>query len=300
MSKKKWKLDSRVPHHFRGGRGRKWERLKFPHRSMNEYEGEKLPMGKHCLSKHNIQSHNKKRYGWAELHPKYINGLLKKYLNRPFDEMLSEFYAKTKSLRQSHRQYILETARYFDGEVESELNQFSYRRGGKRKYYIDDNGILRLTGKDNAAAPRRKLTRKQRAYNQQVPVPTFKTTDFTVLKQKYDTADLYVGDYYVIVNDEVRKVPVYTAPYRPDSLELPGRIKVEGVNFSEKFNNVFRKFTYTILDEYKIKMREDLEKLKQENKPENAKRIHRMEQRLKVMTDYLFLRGSMSLDFYTK
>lgn len=298
MSEKKWKLDSRVPHHYRGGR--KWQDSKFPHRGMNEYEGERLPMGKHCLSKHNIQSHNKKRYGWAWLHQKYINGLLKKYQNRPFDEMLSEFYAKTKSLRQSQRQFIRETSCYFDSEVETEHNQFSYRQGGKRKYYIDDNGILRLTEKENTTTSRQKLTRKQRAHNHQVPVPTFKATDFAMLKQKYDTSDLYVGDYYAIVNDEVRKVPIYTAPYRSDSLDVPGRIKVEGVHFSEKFNNVFRKFTYTVLDESKMRMRDYLEKLKQENKPEDAERIRRMERQLNALHDYRLLRGSMSLYFYTK
>ena len=298
MSEKKWKLDSRVTHHYRGGR--KWEGSNFPHRSMKEYEGERLSMGKHYLSKHTVQSHNKKRYGWAWLHHKYINGLLKKYQNRPFDDMLSEFYAKTKSLRQSHRQYIMETARYFNVEVETEHNQFHYRQGGKRKYYVDDNGILRLTERETGSSLKKKLTRKQRLHNQQVPVPTFKVTDFTVLKQKYDKPDLYVGDYYVMVNDEVRKVPIYTAPYRFDSLDVPGRIRVEGVRFSEKFNNVFRKFTYTVLDESKIRMQTYLEQQKQENNPEDAERIRRMERKLNALPDYRHLRGRMSLAFYTK
>ena len=110
----------------------------------------------------------------------------------------------------------------------------------------------------------------------------------------------YVGDYYVMVNDEVRKVRIYTAPYRFDSLDVPGRIRVEGVRFSEKFNNVFRKFTYMVLDESKIRMRDYLEQLKQEHNPEDAERIRRMERKLNAVPDYRRLRGRMSLTFYTK
>ena len=77
MSEKKWKIDSRVPHKYRGGRRGKGS--EFPRHGMNEYEGERLSMSKHRLSKHKTMSYNKGN-GWASLHEKHIEGLLNKYL----------------------------------------------------------------------------------------------------------------------------------------------------------------------------------------------------------------------------
>ena len=45
MSEKKWKFDSRVPHKERGGRRGKGSG--FPRHGMNEYDGERLAMGRH-------------------------------------------------------------------------------------------------------------------------------------------------------------------------------------------------------------------------------------------------------------
>ena len=298
MSEKKWKIDSRVPHKYRGGRRGKGS--EFPRRGMNEYEGERLSMSKHRLSKHKTMSYNKGN-GWASLHTKYVEGLLNKYANRPFDEMLSEFYAKTKSLRQSGRQRIWDTPSYFSHDVEG----FTHRRfvsWGEKKYYVDDNGILRLKDNHADSTPKTKLTRKQKAYNRQVPVPTFglEADQFAQLKQKYDTADLFVGEYYAIVEGKVRKVPIYTSPTTENVIDLPDRIAVQGFNFDAKFNNVFWMYTYKEENSYKTEIREKLEALKKENNEENAGDVARMERRLSSMKDYWTMHGCMALEFYTK
>lgn len=298
MSEKKWKIDSRVPHKYRGGRRGKGS--EFPRRGMNEYEGERLSMGKHRFSKNKTMSYNKGN-GWASLHTKYVEGLLNKYANRPFDEMLSEFYAKTKSLRQSRRQRMWDTPSYFSYDVEG----FTHRRfvsWGKKKYYVDDNGILRLKENHADNAPKTKLTRKQKAYNCQVPVPTFglKTDQFAQLKQKYDTTDLFVGEYYAIVEEEVRKVPVYTSPKVDSGHDLSIRIAIRGFNFDTKFNNVFRKYTYKEENSYKTMVREKLEAMKKKNNEEDADEVARMERRLSSMKDYWTMHGCMALEFYTK
>ncbi len=298
MSEKKWKIDSRVPHKYRGGRRGKGS--EFPRRGMNEYEGERLSMSKHRLSKHKTMSYNKGN-SWASLHTKYVEGLLNKYANRPFDEMLSEFYAKTKSLRQSGRQRMWDTPSYFSYDVEG----FTHRRfvsWGKKKYYVDDNGILRLKENHADNAPKTKLTRKQKAYNCQVPVPTFglKTDQFELLRQKYDTADLFVGEYYAIVDGEVCKVPIYTSPKTENDYELSDRIAVDGFSFDAKFNHVFWNFTYKKANSYKTEVREKLEALKRENNIENEDDVARMERRLCSMKDYWTMHGCMALEFYTK
>ncbi|MBQ6155698.1 MAG: hypothetical protein IJK22_03760 [Bacteroidales bacterium] len=95
MSEKKWKIDSRVPHKYRSGRRGKGS--EFPRRGMNEYEGERLSMGKHRFSKNKTMSYNKS-YGWASLHIKYLDGLLNKYVNRPFDVWLWSFIQKSSLL----------------------------------------------------------------------------------------------------------------------------------------------------------------------------------------------------------
>lgn len=298
MSEKKWKIDSRVPHKYRGGRRGKGS--EFPRHGMNEYEGERLSMSKHRLSKHKTMSYNKGN-GWASLHEKHIEGLLNKYLNKPFDKMLSEFYAKTKSLRQSGRQRMWDTTTYFSHDVEG----FKHRRyvsWGEKKYYVDDNGILRLKDNHADSTPKTKLTRRQKAYNRQVPVPTFDVDvhNFLALEQKYNTADLFVGEYYAIVEGEVCKVPIYTSQKTENAYELSDRIAVDGFSFDAKFNHVFWNFTYKKENSYKTEVREKLEALKRENNDENADNAARLERRLCSMKDYWTIHGCMALEFYTK
>jgi hypothetical protein len=298
MSEKKWKIDSRVPHKYRGGRRGKGS--EFPRHGMNEYEGERLSMGKHQFSKHKTMIYNKS-YGWASLHIKYMDGLLNKYVNRPFDEMLSEFYAKTKSLRQSRRQRMWDAQSYFSHDLEG-TKHARYAQNGEKRYYVDEEGVLRLKEKWADNAPNTKLTRKQKAYNLQVSVPTFGlgTDQFAQLKQKYDTTDLFVGEYYAIVEEEVRKVPVYTSPKVDSGHDLSNRIAIRGFNLDTKFNNVFRKYTYKEENSYKTMVREKLEALKKKNNEEDANEVSRMERRLSSMKDYWTIHGCMALEFYTK
>lgn len=238
---------------------------------------------------------------YVESPAKYVEGLLNKYANRPFDEMLSEFYAKTKSLRQSGRQRIWDTQSYFSHDVEG----FKHRRyvsWGEKKYYVDDNGILRLKEKYTDIAPKKKLTRKQKAYNRQVPVPTFDVDvhNFLALEQKYNTTDLFVGEYYAIVEGEVCKVPIYTSPMTEKGLDSPDRIAVDGFSFDAKFNHVFGNYTYKKENNYKTEIREKLEALKRENNDENADNAARLERRLSSMKDYWTIHGCKALEFYTK
>ena len=297
MSEKKWKFDSRVPHKERGGRRGKGSG--FPRHGMNEYEGERLAMGRHRFSNHRTQTHNK-RHGWASLHKKHIEGLLKKYLNKPFNEMLNEFYAKSKALRRSNRQRMIKTQRYFSGDVESDYTRFYILHGGERKYFIDDNGILRLREKNTEAIRQKKLTRKQKTFNRQVSIPTFNipTDNFLHLKKKYETPDLYVGDYFAVVDGEICKVPIYTSPKTENEAPNTGRIPVGGFNFEGKFNDVFWKYTYKKKNEYKISLYEHLEKLELENNPENAERILRLRREISNMRDWIY-HGHIELDFYT-
>ena len=298
MSEKKWKIDSRVPHKYRGGRRGKGS--EFPRRGMNEYEGERLSMGKHRVSKHKTMSYNKS-YGWASLHTKYLEGLLNKYVNRPFDEVLSEFYAKTKSLRRSRRQRIWDTQSYFSYDLEG-FRHARYAGNGEKKYYVDEDGSLRLKEKFADNAPKTKLSRKQKAYNRQVAVPTFglEADQFALLKQKYDTADLFVGEYYAIVEEEVCKVSIYTSLKADNGHDFSNRIAVKGFNFDTKFNNVFQKYTYKEENSYKTMVREKLETLKKKNNEEDADEVARMERRLSSMKDYWTIHGCMDLEFYTK
>ena len=298
MSEKKWKIDSRVPHKYRGGRRGKGS--EFPRRGMNEYEGERLSMSKHRLSKHKTMSYNKGCV-WASLHTKYLEGLLCKYVNRPFDEMLSEFCAKTKSLRQSSRHRTWDTQSYFAFYLDGNTH-YRYATKSEKKYYVDDNGILRLKEKYADNTPKTKLTRKQKAYNRQVSVPTFDIDvhDFLALEQKYNTTDLFVGEYYAIVEGEVCKVPIFTSPKTVNGSALTDRIAVDGFNFDTKFNDVFWNYTFKKENIYKTEVREKLEALKKENNAENADDVARLERRLSSMKDYWTMHGCMALEFYTK
>lgn len=293
MSEKKWKIDSRVPHHFRGG---KLHSEGFPRRGMNAYEGERMSMRKWQFSKHRAQHVGN---NWGYLHSKYIEGLLKKYVDKPYDEMLSEFYAKSKSLRQSRKQCWWGTYCYFSSLLETEHTQFSFMQGGARKYYVDDYGFIRLHPKFSNPNAIKKLSRKQKTYNHLVPVPTFHAQDFLQLKKIYETPDLYVGDYFAVVDGDVRKVPVFTSPEATKTQASPSRKAVEGYDFGAKFNSVFWKYTYQVENDIKLSFREKLVQLELENKPEDAELISRMKRRLSTMYDYSTIHGRIKLNFYT-
>ena len=133
-------------------------------------------------------------------------------------------------------------------------------------------------------------------------MPTFDINvhNFLALKQKYNTTDLFVGEYYAIVEGKVCKVPIYTSPTTENGCDLSDRMAVDGFNFDTKINNVFRNYTYKKENRYKTEVREQIETLKRENNPADAEKIRRMERKVNAMRDCWFLHGSMSLAFYTK
>ena len=118
------------------------------------------------------------------------------------------------------------------------------------------------------------------------------------MKKKYETPDLYVGDYFAVVDGEICKVPIYTSPKTENEAPNTGRIPVGGFNFEGKFNDVFWKYTYKKKNEYKISLYEHLEKLELENNPENAERILRLRREISNMRDWIY-HGHIELDFYT-
>ncbi len=115
-----------------------------------------------------------------------------------------------------------------------------------------------------------------------------------------DAAVLFVGEYYAIVEGEVRKVPIYTSPKTENDYELSDRIAVDGFSFDAKFNHVFWNYTYKKENSFKTEVREKLEALKKENNVENEDDVARMERRLSSMKDYWTMHGCMALEFYTK
>ena len=298
MSERKWKIDSRVPHHHRGERRNRGSG--FPRLGMRTFEGERMSMRKRQFSKHKVISVG--YYHWTgDLHHKYINGLLKKYLNKPYDNMLSEFYAKTKSLRQSRKLRLWQGEDCVLKEIEvgssPKLNWWVTR---PKKYYVDEEGFIRLKKKQNSASSNKKLTKKQWFFNHQTPVPTFNTDDFLQLKRIYETPDLFVGNFFAVVDGKVRKVPIFTSPKIENGSQKPERKAVSGYNFEVVFNDVFWSYTYEEANDYKAYYRKVIEKLESEDKPENAELIARLKRTLFTVKDYRIVHGRMKLDFYTK
>ena len=214
--------------------------------------------------------------------------------------MLSEFYAKTKSLRQSRKLRLWQGEDYVLKEIEVGLSpKLNWWVTRPKKYYVDEEGFIRLK-KQNSASPNKKLTKKQWFFNHQTPVPTFNTDDFLQLKRIYETPDLFVGNFFAVVDGKVRKVPIFTSPKIENGSQKPERKAVSGYNFEVVFNDVFWNYTYEEANDYKAYYRKVIEKLESEDKPENAELIARLKRTLFTVKDYRIVHGRMKLDFYTK
>jgi hypothetical protein len=206
MSEKKWSCKWRHAGH--GGRKNHCDNSsQFPRQKINKYEGTHLGM---C----NRLGENIWRDNYAWLDKKYILGLLKKYVNQPFNNFKKVFDEKVKPIK--HKLHSIDLGYYFENEETK-----SYWRP---LYYIDDKGYLRKCPQVKRHRNRVTLTKRQLNYNKRVKVPNWGQvrTDpklavgsnswypwSKIMPPQY-RQPLLLGEFYVRYNDEIVKLPVYT------------------------------------------------------------------------------------------
>lgn len=202
-------LNCRYAHAGRQGRSK--NRLRFPRHIIDRYEGTHLSM--------------KKVHGWCYWHKPWVNhkhviGLINKFVGKPYDKFIQVWHAKLSTVNEYIKQtYNLE--RVIDMEM-SKHKVYSI------KFYVDENGIIRKYKR----SPRRyrfELTKQQRKYNDNVKIPNLGVCKYDVspynLYRHGKTNPILLGEFYVALEGNVVKVPVYTCCaqlmvdyYRSDNL----------------------------------------------------------------------------------
>lgn len=190
-------LNCRFKHTGRQGRSKR--RIGFPRHIINRYEGTHLPM--------------KKTYsGWDDWHGPWINynhviGLINRFVNKPYNEFLKVWHAKLRSVSECIRQtYSLR--RIIDMEKVR-------HRVYSLEFYVDKDGIIRRYEQTSRPRYRSQLTKYQRKYNDSVKIPNLgvcksEHTAYEFLRHHSKTNPILLGDFYVALEGNVVKVPVYT------------------------------------------------------------------------------------------
>jgi hypothetical protein len=219
MSEKKWSVKWR-DHSFRGKHGKKGG-SQFPRHAMNLYEGTHLGMKKKIWSRSG-RCNSGWKYSGAWLRPKYIVGLLNKYVGKPYEDFKQIYDNKIKQFKK----YDLSWSDLKD-YIHDEPKDCYW----KQEFYIDEDGKIqrcKLRARYNIWGPR--LTKKQKRFNERVQIPNFgicrDDAHYPVTKSYWgnyeDESSVYLmhahkkmgalllGTFYVIVNRRVLRLPVYT------------------------------------------------------------------------------------------
>lgn len=249
MSEKKWSVKYR-DHSFRGKSGKKGG-SQFPRHAMNLFEGTHLGMRKKYYSKSHMGAGW--HYGGAGLHSKYIVGLLNKFVGKPYEDFKQIFDNKLKQFKK----YDLTWARLKDYLHDEPKTCY-----WKQEFYLDDNGLIQRCKLISRHNMRAKLTKKQQRFNERVKIPNLGVCRDDVhypVKKGYwgnyeDESSVFgmnrhkkrgpilLGEFWVIVNKKVLKLPVYT---------YNGGYMVEYYNYQDThYDYHLKKYVTTPFEDY--------------------------------------------------
>jgi hypothetical protein len=155
----------------------------------------------------------KKTYsGWDDWHGPWINynhviGLINKFVGKPYDKFIKVWHAKLKQVSEYIKQ-IYNLQRMID-------LTYSNHKWRSVKFYVDTNGIIRKYPQSTRHRYRYELTKQQRKYNDSVKIPYLgvcksECTAYEFLRHHSKTNPILLGEFYVALDGNVVKVPVYT------------------------------------------------------------------------------------------
>ena len=250
MSEKKWSVKYR-DHSFRGKRGKKGG-SQFPRHAMKLFEGTHLGMKKKYYSKSHMGAGW--HYGGAGLNSKYIVGLLNKFVGKSYDDFKQIFDNK---IRQFKKKYDITWCRLSDYLHDEPKTCY-----WKQEFYLDENNNIqrcKLISRHNMWP---KLTKKQQKFNERVKIPNLgvcrddphypvkkgywgnyedESSTFGMNKHK-KKGPILLGEFWVIVNKKVLKLPVYT---------YNGGYMVEYYNYQDtRYDYHTRKYITTPFEDY--------------------------------------------------
>lgn len=187
-------LNCRFKHTGRQGRSK--NRIGFPRHIINRYEGTHLSMRPK-------ETWPEYRCPWPNM--KHVEGLINKFVGKPYNKFLKVWHAKLE-----HVDARIKDSFSLKRVIDPEPMQHRFY---SVKYYIDKNGLIQKY-KVEPRKYRYGLTKKQRRYNDNVKIPYLGVCKYDVspynLYRHDKTNPILLGEFYVALEENVVKVPVYT------------------------------------------------------------------------------------------
>ena len=216
MRKREWSVKNEC-HSFRGKRGKKGG-SQYPRHTMNLFEGTHLSMKKKIVNKIGDLSSGS-NYKGVILHSKYIIGLLNKFVGKSYKDFRRVYDNKVKNIKKYDIRWY---------KLENYLHKEPRTCYFKQEFYIDENGLIqrcKLLSRYHIGGP--KLTKSQIRYNERVKIPDLgvcRTDPYDRVTKNWfgqynnDRLSLHhnkrypilLGTFWVIVNEKVMRLPVYT------------------------------------------------------------------------------------------
>lgn len=188
-------LNCRFKHAGRQGRSK--HKLRFPRHIINRYEGTHLSMRPK-------ETWPEYRCPWPNM--KHVKGLINKFVGKPYNKFLKVWHAKLE-----HVDARIKDSFSLKRVIDPEPIQHRFY---SVRYYIDENGLIQKYKVEPRHKYRYKLTKQQRRYNDSVKIPNLGVCKYDVspynLYKHGKTNPILLGDFYVALEGNVVKVPVYT------------------------------------------------------------------------------------------
>lgn len=184
----------------------------FPRENVDYYEGTHLGMCKHINRR---GRHILKVGGWENrgfVKDNILLPLILAHVGKPYKELTKAYYAKTKRLREQHKDVGIDKLNWYF--------QNFYSCYWHRQFYIDDEGIVRT---DSSWDSKNNFTNAQLRHNRDQEIPQYGKVcvnyrdisgyypkeDFSLISKE----PVFMGNFYCDINGEILLLPVYHVPY---------------------------------------------------------------------------------------
>jgi len=269
MSNKTWT----VKYSSYGRRSRYHRGKGFPRNAMKYYEGNHLGMCKRMSSKSQFESVREYHYlPYPYIQPKYIVGLLYKFVGKPYSEFIKAFTNRAKHLLKKYHIRDVDVNYFLDfgGQLPKYCDP---------KFRVDADGIIR---RDPDPKRRRFLTSDLIYANRKVQIPNFgqaRDEQYGPLKERF-RKPILLGEFYVRIGNHNPKVPVYTLGNAEDK-DSQDWVKIE-LQGPKKYQEYFISVRNDVVETYEKVLQDTIE-----NHPEDTATIDYVEKALRSMPEFI-------------
>lgn len=180
----------------------------FPRESVNRYEGTHLGMCKH-VNRRGRHILNTRWFNGGYIKDNVLLPLIFSYIGKPYRELVKAYYAKTKRLREQHKDVGIE-----------QLNLYFDLRYRYSQFYIDNEGIVR---NDSSCFIKNNFTNTQLRHNRGQKIPQYGKVceEYREVKDCYFNENfpliseqpVFMGNFYCDIDGKILLLPVYHVPY---------------------------------------------------------------------------------------